>query len=137
MLLVVTADDALLEGLVQALAATGQRVQPASSLDEAAELSRRTPPLLMIVDRALLSSNAAADLASISLAAGGAWVTFRTSTSRPQKLALPPALARGILADIELPLERTRLVALAEFVTTRARKVARPPKVSPPESPAG
>jgi hypothetical protein len=54
-------------------------------------------------------------------------VTFREDSGEAARLqALPPEGARIVMADLELPLERTRLVALVEYVSSRARAVARP-----------
>jgi DNA-binding NtrC family response regulator len=136
MLLVVTTDDALLEGLTQLLAASGQRAVPARSLDEAVELARREAPLLLILDRSFLVADASGLLASLPLAPGGALVTFRSTGSPSAPVPMTPSIARTILADIELPLERHRLLALVEHVTSRARKVARPRRAAPPEPPA-
>jgi hypothetical protein len=57
--------------------------------------------------------------------AAAALVTYREAgdTSR----ALPALLARHVLADLVLPLERNRLVALAEHLATRARQSAARP----------
>jgi hypothetical protein len=49
---------------------------------------------------------------------------------------LPAQLARHVLADLVLPLERNRLVALAEHLATRARAVGRPSDVTLPGSSA-
>ena len=62
MLLVIGSDDALLEGLAQSLAANGQRVATCQSLDEAAQIAEREPPLLLLVDRTLLGPGTEASL---------------------------------------------------------------------------
>src|ERR687886_691603 len=45
---------------------------------------------------------------------------------------LPPALQRLVLADVTLPLERKRLVALVQHVTERAQATGRGPVHTPP-----
>jgi DNA-binding NtrC family response regulator len=136
MLLIVTTDDALLEGLAQVLASTGVGVVAARSIDDAVEATRRNSPLLAIVDRGLLAGRGAEDLGRLPLAPGGALVTFRTTAAPVDPVALAPGIARMLLAEVELPLERARLVALVEHVATRARRAGRAPRVTPPESPA-
>ena len=135
MILLAGVNTALLEGLAQALSATGQRVFVADSLEEAGELQSRQPAILTVTERNLVSdSDAARTFLRDSLAGGGAIVTYREAgdTSR----ALPALLARHVLADLVLPLERNRLVALAEHLATRARAVGRPSDVTLPDSSA-
>lgn len=138
MILVLGTDDALLEGLAQALSASGQAVAVAKSIDEVEELAARTAPLLLVADRARLASASGARLARLAVAAGGALVAYRSSGEEGQAFALPAEVARIALADLELPLERNRLVALAVYAAARAREVGRvsrqtPPPESPPE----
>lgn len=135
MILLAGGNTALLEGLAQALANTGLRVAVAHSLDEAEEQQSRQPAILTVVERGLVSeSDAGRSFVRTTMAGGGALVTYREAgdTSR----ALPAPVARYVLADLVLPLERTRLVALAEHVVTRARVVGRPAEPTHPEPPA-
>lgn len=135
MILLAGVNTALLEGLAQALSATGQRVVVADSLEEAGELQSRQPAILTVTERNLVSdSDAARSFLRDTLAGGGAIVTYREAgdTSR----ALPALLARHVLADLVLPLERNRLVALAEHLATRARVKGRPSDVTLPDSSA-
>jgi DNA-binding NtrC family response regulator len=141
MILVLGTDDALLEGLAQALSASGQPVAVAKTIDEVEELTARTAPLLLIADRARLASAGGARLARLAVAAGGSLVAYRGSGEDDTVFALPAEVARIALADLELPLERNRLVAIAVYAAARAREVGRPgrrtpPPESPPESPA-
>ena len=126
MILLAGGNTALLEGLAQALANTGHRVTVANSLDEAEDVQARQAPILTVAERGLVSdSDPERSLLRGTLAAGGALVTYREAgdTSR----ALPAVLARHVLADLVLPLERNRLVALAEHLATRAKAVGRQP----------
>jgi hypothetical protein len=136
MILLAGGNTALLEGLAQAFANTGQRVIVAHSLDEARDLQAPHPPILTVAERGLLSdSESGKSFLNTTLAGGGALVTYREAgdTSR----ALPAVLARHVLADLVLPLERNRLVALADHLVTRARAVGRQPDVTlPPDPPA-
>ena len=135
MILLAGGNTALLEGLAQALANTGQRVLVAHSLDEAGELQARYPPILTVAERGLVSdTDPGRSFLRSTMAGGGALVTYREAgdTSR----ALPALLARHVLADLVLPLERNRLVALAEHLALRAKAVGRPADVTLPDSPA-
>ena len=135
MILLAGGNTALLEGLAQALANTGQRVVVAHSLDEAEELQTRQQTILTVVERGMVSeADASSTFLRTTIAAGGALVTYREAgdTSR----ALAASLARHVLADLVLPLERNRLAALAEHLATRAKVIGRPTDVARPEPPA-
>jgi len=126
MILLAGGNTALLEGLAQALANTGHRVMVADSRGEAEDAQTRQPPILTVAERGFVSDdNSERSLLRGTLAGGGALVTYREAgdTSR----ALPAAIARHVLADLVLPLERNRLVALAEHLATRAKAVGRTP----------
>ena len=135
MILLAGGNTALLEGLAQALANTGQRVVVAHSLEEASELEVRNPTILTVAERGLVTdTDAGRNFLRVTMAGGGALVTYREAgdTSR----ALPAVLARHVLADLVLPLERNRLVALAEHLASRAKAVGRPADATLPDSPA-
>jgi hypothetical protein len=74
----------------------------------------------------------------LPLARGGALLLYRSNVDT-QPVPLAPALQRAALADLTLPLERHRLVALIQRVDERARATGRsrqkaPPKAPPPET---
>ena len=126
-MLLVGADAALLEGIAQALASAGHHVLTASSLAEAGFVAAASPPLLAVIDRALLVN---ADARGIGLAPGGALVVF----GDPQT-TLPAPVRRQVLAELRLPLERGRLSALAVHLEARARRAGRgAPVLTPPDS---
>src|SRR4051794_15551722 len=116
-ILLVGTDVPLLEGLAQSLAAVGHGPMVALSLHEARELAAQIPPLIGVVSREL-ASEASGEMLGISLAPGGALVLYRSGADA--LTALPPALQRAVLADLRLPLERNRLVALVQHVEDRA-----------------
>ena len=122
-------DVPLLEGLSQTLAAVGHNTQLASSLAEAMEIASIAPPLVAVVDRALILP--AADALRIPLARGGTLVVYRNDGA--PATPLPVALQRAILADLRLPLERHRLVALLQSIESRARSTGRDRLQTPPE----
>jgi hypothetical protein len=127
-LLLVGADAALLEGIAQALTAAGHQVQTAASMDEASFIAAAAPPLLAVVDRTLLATDA--DARALGLAPGGALVVFGDPGT-----PLPGPVRRTVLAELRLPLERARLTALAAHVADRAQRTGRnTPRQTPPES---
>lgn len=130
-ILLVGADAALLEGIAQALAAAGHHVLTAASLAEASFIATAAPPLLAVVDRALLATSA--DVHGLGLAAGGAVVAFGDPAA-----PLPGPVRRAVLAELRLPLERARLTALAAHVEARVVRTGRGvTSHTPPESRPG
>lgn len=129
--LLVGSDVALLEGLAQALGAEGHRPVVCASLAEAREIAVAAPPLVLVADRELASS-AGAQLLAIPVAAGGARLLFRPESGGHS--ALLPALQRAVLADLTLPLERHRLVALVQSLGDRVRLTGRGRRPTPPET---
>ena len=130
-ILLIGEDAALLEGVAQTLASNGHTSSVAMSLADARDLAQRTPPLVIVVDRRLLSD----EPLGLPLAAGGAAVLYRTAGASSS--VLPNGLGRSVLADLTLPLERNRLVALVQRVEDRAVTVGRGPRRNtPPETPA-
>lgn len=126
-------DSALLEGLAQSFAALGYAPRVTETLHDAREAGAAAPPLLAVVDRAL-ANQASADALAIPLAPGGALVLFRGSAEAG--LPVAPTLQRAVLADLTLPLERNRLMALAQHVSDRVRATGRSRRPTPPEQEA-
>jgi DNA-binding NtrC family response regulator len=128
--LLVGEDAALLEGLSQSFAALGYVPQVVSTLHDAREFALATPPLLAIVDGELAAESGAEALA-IPLAPGGALVLYHSADEdRP---SISPTLQRAVLAELTLPLERNRLIALAQHVQERVRATGRGKRTTPPE----
>lgn len=125
-------DVSLLEGLSQTLAAVGHTTQLASSLAEAMEVTSVNPPLVAVVDRTLILP--AGDALRLPLARGGTMVVYTADGSRATPL--PVSVQRAVLADLRLPLERHRLVALLQHVESRARSTGRDRAPTPPENQA-
>lgn len=131
--LLVGEDAALLEGLAQSLAALNYTPRVALNLHDAREGGIADPPLLVVID-ARLAAESAAETLAIPLLPGGAVVLYRSSTDdRP---AVAPALQRITLAELTLPLERNRLIALAQRVQERVRATGRSRRQTPPEQEA-
>ena len=125
-------DDAgLLEGLAQALAALGHHSTVVRSLADAREASHRLSPLVAVVDRSLVHG---IHTLGLTMAAGGAAVLFGDAGSPAGVLAA--AVRRTVLAELTLPLERNRLLALVQRVAERATLVGRRSRNTPPETSA-
>jgi hypothetical protein len=128
-------DAALLEGLAQTLGAAGHRTSLGASFDAACGPDG-DPPLLLVVERALALAAGGERgelLRAVPLAPGGALLLFRHGAAADGEAALPAALRRTTLAELTLPLERHRLVALAQSVEDRARRAGRARTAAPPE----
>lgn len=121
-ILLVGTDLPLLEGLAQSLAAAGHSPVVATSMAEAREGAGRSRPLIAVVSRAI-AADAPAELLAIPLAPGGALVLYRSIGSLVA--SLPANAQRNVLADLTLPLERNRLLALVQHVEERARATGR------------
>lgn len=131
-ILLIGTDSALLEGLAQSLVAAGHQPRVASSLAEAAELASRETPLITIAERALLADDSAAAM-GIPRLAGGALVLYRMIGDL--EITLAPALQRSVLAELTLPLERQRLLALVQSVEGRAFATGRASRRQTPQPP--
>jgi DNA-binding NtrC family response regulator len=121
-ILLVGTELPLLEGLAQSFAAQGFTPVVAQSLHEARESAAHTMPLIVVVSRAL-AAVASAETLGIPLAPGGALVLYRSAAT--PLVTLPPSVQRAVLADLSLPLERNRLMALVHHVGDRVRTTGR------------
>lgn len=119
--LLVGTDEPLLEGLAQTLAAAGHPAMVATTVGEAFSLAASDPPLVCVVDRAVALEHS--EVAHLNLKPGGALIVYHTIGAQPTPL--PSPLQRLTLADLALPLERQRLVALVASLASRARRVGR------------
>ena len=113
--LVIGADDSVVEGIVQALASAGHRCHVVRSLDEAATALIEVRPLVTLVERKSASDP---EFLRLRLPSGVALVLYR-SDDQPMP-PVPPSVQRITLADVVLPLERQRLVAMVQRLTERA-----------------
>lgn len=121
-ILLVGTDVSLLEGLAQSLSAQGHTTMVASTLGEAREMSMTLRPLIAVIERSM-AADSAREVLSLTLAAGGAVVLYRSGTGA--SAAMPHVLQRHVLADLALPLERNRLSALVQSVRDRATAAGR------------
>ena len=116
MILVVGPDEALLEGISQTLVGAGYQALVVQDVPHAVEALGSDRPLMAVVHRDELVQNGAGS--RVPLAPGGALVSFHTEDTRESQL--PFALKRATLAELQLPLERHRLLALLRHVESRA-----------------
>lgn len=116
-ILLVGTDESMLEGLAQSFAAQGLRPRVTCSIADARSMAVTQAPLIVIVDRGLVT-DAGGDSLGIPLAAGGAFVLYRTAGTIGAPLS--HSLQRLVLADVSLPLERNRLIALVQHLQERA-----------------
>jgi DNA-binding NtrC family response regulator len=121
-ILLVGTELPLLEGLAQSFAALGFAPIVAQSVHEARELAAQHPPLIAVISRGL-AAPATTDTLSIPLAPGGALVLYRVVGS--PLVTLSPSVQRVVLADLTLPLERNRLMALVQHLGERAKMTGR------------
>jgi DNA-binding NtrC family response regulator len=129
--LLVGDDAALLEGLAQSFAAAGYLPRTSTTLHDAREAAAEAAPLLAVIE-GVLAAESSADALAIPLAPGGALVLYHTTVdARP---VIGPTLQRAVMADLTLPLERNRLMALAQHVQERVRTTGRGKRMTPPES---
>jgi hypothetical protein len=119
--ILVGAEAALLEGLAQTLLGCGHEVLFAGSVgDAAAGLNGEIPALAVISSEALEEVSGGA---SLPMTPGGALIVY--CKSHDERPFLPPQLQRATLAQLVLPLERKRLLALVQSFDARSRTTGR------------
>jgi len=128
--ILVGTDDALLEGLAQSLAASGLTPHVVGTLYEACEVAADAAPIMVVIDRQT-AARSGGDALSIQLAPGGSIVLYAGS-AHDETIVTPSILQRSVLAELSLPLERHRLVALATHVRERAITTGRDSVFHPP-----
>jgi DNA-binding NtrC family response regulator len=121
-ILLVGTELPLLEGLAQSFAVLGFTPTVTQSLAEAREVAVQHPPLVAVVSRVLASASAT-DTLGIPLSPGGALVLYRSVGSL--LVTFSASIQRAVLADLTLPLERNRLMALVQHVEQRAKATGR------------
>lgn len=129
-ILLVGTELPLLEGLAQSFAALGFTPTVVQTLHEAREVAAQHAPLVAVVSRALAAASTS-DAMSIPVCPGGALVLYRAVGS--PLVTLSPTVQRAVMADLALPLERNRLVALVQHIDERARLAGRGPDDRTPE----
>ncbi len=121
--LLIGSDEALLEGLAQSLAAAGHEPRIATTLAEAEEQAAALRPLVCVAERAVAEDDARTVL-RLPIATGGALLLYHGVNDTPHS-APPVSLQRAVMAELTLPLERHRLLALVSRVEERLRLTGR------------
>jgi hypothetical protein len=119
--ILVGADVALLEGLGQTLIGFGHDVSFATTVSEAASVNLEQSPALAVVSADALRDAGIA--ATLPLTPGGALIVY--GSSHDDRPFLSSKLQRATLAQLVLPLERHRLVALVKSFDNRSRSTGR------------
>jgi hypothetical protein len=130
-IMLVGSDEALLEGLAQSLTALGHRALMPHDVSEAVETATAHPPLLAVVGQSALRSDPRA--LRIPVTPGGALVLYRTPGAAATLIA---GTQRNVIAELVLPLEKHRLLALVHHLEERVRVTGREQhRNTPPELP--
>jgi CheY-like chemotaxis protein len=119
-ILVVGPNTALIEGVAQTLTGAGNQVAIARDIPEALESLRGSRPLMALVECEELETRGA--MLQNIVAQGGALLAFHCDDDDTR---LPHRVKRTTLAELKLPLERQRLLALVKYVENRARATGR------------
>ena len=119
-ILVVGPDTALIEGVAQTLIGAGNHVAVSRDIPEALESLRGSRPLLALVECEELQSRGS--MLQNVVSQGGAVLAFHCDDDDSR---LPHKVKRSTLAELKLPLERQRLLALVKYVENRARATGR------------
>ena len=119
-ILAVGPDAALLEGVAQTLIGAGHQVVIAGDIPEALQALRNRRPLLALIECDELEARGAMLQAIFSH--GGAVIAFHCDDDDSR---LPYRVKRTTLAELKLPLERQRLLALVKYVENRALAAGR------------
>jgi len=120
-ILLVGTDTALIEGISQTLSAAGHQLFFANSLADAREAAGDIRPMVVLVERSAIDE--IRSTLRIPLVETGAMLIFQAEGSIAPPL--PHRVQRGALAQLELPLEKQRLLALVRYVENRAQIVGR------------
>jgi hypothetical protein len=116
-LLIVGTDNSLIEGIAQIITGPDHQIFFAPSLADALDTVGDERPLVVLVERSAIDEIRMT--LRIPLAQGGAFIVFHGESATPA--ALPGGVQRVTLAELELPLERQRLLALIRYVENRAQ----------------
>jgi len=121
LLLVVGTDTPLIEGTSQTLTAAGHQLLFSPTLVESLESVGDARPIVVLVERSAIDEIRMT--LRVPLAEGGAFLVFHGEDAAVTPM--PARVQRATLAELELPLESKRLLALVRYVETRAQIVGR------------
>lgn len=115
--LIVGGEPAVQEGVLQAARAAGLTATGCPDIACAREAASESPPVALVLHADLAS--AGEELRRISLIPGGAVILFRDAESGGASAGRQ--YTRSVIAELRLPLERARLIALLKHLVARAR----------------
>jgi hypothetical protein len=118
--LIVGTNAPLIEGVAQILIARDHQLFFSPTLADALDAVGDVKPLVALVERSAIDETRMT--LRIPLAQRGAFIVFHGEESRPAPL--PHRVQRATLAELELPLERQRLLSLIRYVDGRAQLFA-------------
>ncbi len=121
LLLIVGTDAALVEGTSQILTAAGHQALLSPTIADALDCVGDSRPIVVLVERSAIDEIRMT--LRVPLAEGGAFLVFHGEDF--PVVPLPARVQRATLAELELPLEAKRLLALVRYVETRAQIVGR------------
>jgi DNA-binding NtrC family response regulator len=121
LLLIVGTDTALIEGTSQTLTAAGHQLLFSSTLADALDSVGDARPIVVLVEQSAIDEIRMT--LRVPLAEGGAFLVFHGEDA--PVTPMPARVQRATLAELELPLEAKRLLALVRYVETRAQIVGR------------
>lgn len=119
--LIVGGDPAVQEGVLQSVRASGLGAEGCADLPCAREAISDGPPVALVVHESL--AGAIAELERRAHAPGGAVIVFHDSSEEQPRST--QSFSRSVIAELVLPLERARLVALLTHIVVRARATGR------------
>lgn len=129
LLLLIGVEEAMAEGLVQGLAGQGHNVVAVESARDASDALASADTLATLL---LLPCHGAQDPALALVAPSSAIVLYRTQADEPP-CERPSPIARRVVAELMLPLERLRLAKLLDYFGERARLRGERDSEPPPE----
>jgi hypothetical protein len=119
--LIVGGDSTVQEGVLQAVRAAALRAEWCATADSAREAALESPPTALVVHVNIAGQGERAR--QIPLKSGGAVILFRDGD--PVGASAGQVFGRTVVAELTLPLERARLVALLSRIVERARITGR------------
>ena len=121
LLLIVGTDTPLIEGISQTLTLVNHHLLFARSLGDALDAVGDLRPIVVLVERSAIDEIRMT--LRVPLAEGGAFIVFHREDTIASPM--PHRVQRATLAELELPLEGPRLLALVRYVENRAQIVGR------------
>jgi hypothetical protein len=119
--LIVGGDPAVQEGVLQSIRAAGLSAEVCPDLSCARDSLEEVSPLALVVHETLAS--AVSELRHSAPSASSAVILFRDGTGT--RTPFTQSFGRSVIAELTLPLERARLVALLTHIVMRARQTGR------------